>query len=1396
MTNDDRLREYLKRVVVDLHDARLRLREVEERRLEPVAIVGMGCRYPGGVRSPEELWELVSSGADAIGTFPTDRGWDRENVYDPDPGTPGASYTDRGGFLYDAAEFDAGFFGIGPGEALTMDPQQRLLLEVAWEAIENAGVDPTSLRESQTGVFVGFAIQDYAMWLMSPSLSEELAVYAAMGSDTSVLAGRIAYVLGLGGPAMTVTTACSSSLVALHLACNSLRAGECTMALAGGVTVLCTPTVFVSMSRQGGLASDGRCKSFADSADGTVFSEGAGVVALERLSDARRLGHEVLAIIRGSAVNQDGASNGLTAPNGRAQERVIKRALSVSGLTPGQIDVVEAHGTGTVLGDPIEAEALVASYGRGRSSERPLWLGSVKSNIGHTLGAAGVAGVIKMVMALRHESLPKTLHVDEPTGKVDWTLGAVSLLTDAEPWPRGGEPRRSAVSSFGASGTNAHMIVEEAPGGLDVSRSSSPGRPIASAATDADGGGRQSADAPERVEAAAHLSGLGSDDNLEKCPLGLAGDGAAPLMLSARTANALSDQAARLQTWMASRAELEPLDVAFSLSTTRSALEHRAIVAGGDRAEMLSGLHALARDEPASTVIEGVAVGHERRVVFVFPGQGSQWDGMAIDLLDRSPVFAKWMRACGDALAPHVDWVLEDVLRQAPNAPTFERIDVVQPVLFAVMVSLAELWRACGVHPAAVVGHSQGEIAAAYVAGGLSLQDAARVVTLRSRTLVAMVGRGAAVSVAAPAAQVEGLIEQWRGRVSIGGVNGPSSVTVVGDSTELAELLAQCAAAGVRAREVPATVASHSPQVEAFRKELLEASSGIVPRGGDTQFYSVVTGELLDTAGLDAEYWYRNTREPVQFERAINRLLKNGLRTFVEISPHPVLSLAITETIDQCPTDGRAHCVLGSLRRGDGGARRFLSSLGGAWAHGVDVDWSEVFADSGAAKVALPTYAFQRKPYWLAASFNDTTNINIVAGHHDSLSDGVEHGAQVEVGTLLRRLSSGQGEDRGELILRAVQEQIAAVLGDISPDSIDPGVSLLEIGFNSTTAVELRSRMGRMTDLRIPMSVMFDRPTPEALSAYIDSRLTDLPHGDRAGLDATDMESSQPLPEEDASPEVLVSMLMQAHSRGEVDQFMGILTAASKFRSAFSTASACDIDPEWVTLAKGPAPTDLICVPTALAPSSPYQYVSFAKAFRGSRTVSALSLPGYAQGEDLPDSIEAAVEALALTTEKRCGAPFVLLGHSSGGWLAHALAGRLEREGKFGPVAVVLLDSYPIADGVSGVMLDALGDALVGDMLGFLNDCRLTAMGAYVRLLSAWRPAEIAVPTLCVKASESLRGAAEEIESEQRWEPGGEVLEAPGDHLTMMDEHAGTTAGVIGEWLSTTCDERGVMDAC
>jgi acyl transferase domain-containing protein/acyl carrier protein len=896
---------------------------------EPIAIVGMSCRYPGGVRSAEQLWELVAAGRDVVAGFPTDRGWDLKNLYDPDPDRPGTSYTHNGGFLYDADEFDAEFFGISPREALAMDPQQRLLLETSWEAFEEASIDPASLRGSQIGVFVGVMTQDYGPRLHDAR--EGVEGYSLTGNTGSVVSGRVSYAYGLEGPAITVDTACSSSLVALHLACQALQRGECTLALTGGVAVMANPGIFVEFSRQRGLAPDGRCKSFAAAADGTGWSEGVGVVLVERLSDARRLGHPVLAVVRGSAVNQDGASNGLTAPSGPSQQRVIAQALANARLSAADVDVVEAHGTGTKLGDPIEAQALLATYGQDR--QRPLWLGSIKSNIGHTQAAAGIAGLIKMVMAIRHGVLPKTLHVDQPSSEIDWTAGSVSLLTQEVPWPRNGEPRRVGVSSFGISGTNAHVILEEAPpeSGLVMT----------------EGG----VVAP--LEEVAPMMDVGP------------GDGAVPWVISAKSERALRAQAEQLSGFVGARPELGLTDVGFSL-TSRSTFEHRMALTGTGRQEMLERLDGFSRGEPMAGVVSGVGAS-TGKVAFVFSGQGSQWDGMAVELLNSSPVFAEQMRECALALSGYVEWSLEGVLRGDRGEPGLDRVDVVQPLLFAVMVSLAGLWGACGVRPDVVVGHSQGEIAAAYVAGGLSLDDAARVVALRSQALVSLAGQGGMVSVALPVEEVRTRIKPWGERIEIAAVNGPSAVVVSGDLGTLEEWLAGCESDGVRARMIQVDYAAHTVQVEVVRQQLLDGCSAITPRSSDVPFFSSVTSELLDTAELDAAYWYHNLRETVQFERVTRALLGQGHEAFIELSPHPVLTMAVQETVADAVSQPGDVVVTGSLRRDQGGLQRFFSSLGEAWVHGVQVDWAGALRGPRVKRVALPTYAFQRERYWLEA---------------------------------------------------------------------------------------------------------------------------------------------------------------------------------------------------------------------------------------------------------------------------------------------------------------------------------------------------------------------------------------------------------------------------------------------
>ncbi|MFF1339130.1 SDR family NAD(P)-dependent oxidoreductase [Streptomyces sp. NPDC058290] len=974
---------------------------------EPIAIVGMACRLPGGVAGPEDLWKMVSEGRDAVSGFPEDRGWDLEGLFDPDPERAGTSYTDQGGFLHEAGLFDAGFFGISPREALAMDPQQRLLLEASWEALERAGIDPVSLKGSDVGVFSGVFGQGY----VAPGASvvtPELEGFAGTGGSTSVASGRVSYVLGFEGPAVSVDTACSSSLVAMHLAAQALRQGECSMALAGGATVLASPGVFAEFSRQRGLAADGRCKAFADAADGTGWAEGVGVVVLERLSVARERGHRVLAVLRGSAVNQDGASNGLTAPNGPSQQRVIRGALASAGLVSADVDMVEGHGTGTALGDPIEAQALLATYGQGRDAEQPLWLGSLKSNIGHAQAAAGVAGVIKMVEALRHGVMPPTLHVDAPTTEVDWSAGAVELLTEAREWPRSGRPRRAGVSAFGVSGTNAHLILEEAP-----------------------------------QEEAEHDSG-------EALPAG-----AVPLVVSARTPGALSAQAERLAAFVEGADGVSLAEVAGALVSGRAVLGERAVVVAESAEEALAGLQALARGEDAAGVVSGSAgAGAPGKVVWVFPGQGSQWAGMGRELLDSSPVFAERIAECAAALEPWIDWSLTEVLRGETEPELMERVDVLQPASFAVMIGLAAVWSSVGVEPDAVLGHSQGEIAAACVAGALSLEDAARVVALRSQAIAKdLAGRGGMASVALSADEALVRIEPWADRVEVAAVNGPSSVVIAGDAEALDEALEALSGAGVRVRRVAVDYASHTRHVEDIREALAEALAEVSALAPTVPFYSTVTGTWVEDADvLDGAYWYRNLRGQVGFGPAVADLLTQGHGVFVEVSAHPVLVQPITEAVDS--SDTTAHVlVTGSLRREDGGLRRLFASLAELFVRGVAVDWSGVLpAGAGSAHVDLPTYAFEHRHYWLeavggatdAASLGQTTADHPLLGavvrlpqsdglvftsrlslkSHAWLADHAVSGVVIVPGTGLVELAVRAGDEAGcgvleELVIEA-----------------------------------------------------------------------------------------------------------------------------------------------------------------------------------------------------------------------------------------------------------------------------------------------------------------------------------------------------------------------------------------
>jgi acyl transferase domain-containing protein/NADPH:quinone reductase-like Zn-dependent oxidoreductase/NADP-dependent 3-hydroxy acid dehydrogenase YdfG/acyl carrier protein len=918
-TDSEQIAEALRESLKTSERLRLENERLLARQSEPIAIIGMSCRYPGGAHTPRELWRLVADRDDAVSGLPSDRGWgDLDDLFHPDPDHPRTTYVREGGFVQDADEFDAQFFSIGPREALAMDPQQRLLLEGAWEAIESAGIEPESLRGSRTGVFAGIAATNYGLYLDVPV---ELEGHLLTGTTTSVASGRIAYTFGFEGPTMSIDTACSSSLVSLHLACQSLRQEECSLALAGGATVLASPDLLISFSRQRVLAPDGRCKAFAASADGVGWAEGAGQLVLERLSDARRNGHRPLALIRGSATNQDGASNGLSAPNGPSQERVIRDALANAGVSPGEVDAVEAHGTGTVLGDPIEAQALLATYGQERRNG-PLYLGSIKSNFGHTVAAAGVGGVIKMVMAMREGLLPGTLHVDRPTPQVDWSGGEVELLTEARPWPSGGHPRRAGVSAFGISGTNAHLIVEEAPADP----------------------------APEVAEV--------SGDEVAAAPATL------PFLVSAKSEEALQAQAQRLHSHLQEDPGLSPLDLSLSLATTRTHFEHRAVVLGTDRKALLQGLDRLRAGGLGGSIVRGEAVAG--KTAFLFSGQGAQRPGMGRELYSTFPAFAAALDAACAELDPHLGRPLKEIMfaaEETPEAALLDATEFAQPALFALEVGLFHLIDSLGIEADLLIGHSIGEIAAAHVAGVLSLAGAATLVAARGRLMGALPEGGAMLAVEASEEELAATLRDLGGEVTIAAVNGPLASVASGDAEAIGRLEEVWRGRDRKTTRLRVSHAFHSPLMEPMLEEFREVARSLDFAPPRVPIVSNISGLQVSEELIDPEYWVRQVRATVRFADGVAELEREGVTRFLELGPDAVLAAMVHQSL----SDGGPGLALAvpAIRARRPEAETLVAFLATAHSRGVEVDWGAFFDGRGGRPVELPTYAFQRQRYWL-----------------------------------------------------------------------------------------------------------------------------------------------------------------------------------------------------------------------------------------------------------------------------------------------------------------------------------------------------------------------------------------------------------------------------------------------
>lgn len=1288
---------------------------------EPVAVIGVGCRFPGDIDGPERLWDFLTEKKCAITAYP-DRGF-----------TNAGTFAESGGFLKDVAGFDNRFFDIPPDEALRMDPQQRLLLEVSWEALEHAGIIPESLRLSRTGVFVGVSSTDYVR-LVSASAQQKSTIWDNTGGSSSIIANRILYFLDIQGPSIVIDTACSSSLVAVHLACRSLSTWDCDIALVGGTNVLISPEPWGGFREAGILSQTGCCHAFDKSADGMVRGEGCGVIVLQRLSDARLEGRRILAILTGSAVNQDGKSNGIMAPNPSAQIGVLENACKSARVDPLEIGYVEAHGTGTSLGDRIEAHALGMVFGRKRPGSGPLMIGSIKPNIGHLEGAAGIAGLIKAVLMVERGSLLPSGGFTEPNPAIPFTELGLRVVDELQEWPVvAGRPRRAGVSSFGFGGTNAHVIVEEA-------------------------------------------GSVGADTVSGRADVGGSGGGVVAWVISGKTASALAAQAGRLGRYVRARPALDVVDVGYSLVSTRSVFDHRAVVVGQTRDELLAGLAGVVAGRPEAGVVCGVGK-PAGKTAFVFAGQGSQWLGMGSELYAAYPVFAEALDAVVDELDRHLRYPLRDVI-WGHDQDLLNTTEFAQPALFAVEVALYRLLMSWGVRPGLVLGHSVGELAAAHVAGALCLPDAAMLVAARGRLMQALPAGGAMFAVQAREDEVAPMLGH---DVSIAAVNGPASVVISGAHDAVSAIADRLRGQGRRVHRLAVSHAFHSALMEPMIAEFTAVAAELSVGLPTIPVISNVTGQLVADDFASADYWARHIRAVVRFGDSVRSAHCAGASRFIEVGPGG----GLTSLIEASLADAQIVSVP-TLRKDRPEPVSVMTAAAQGFVSGMGLDWASVFSGYRPKRVELPTYAFQHQKFWLAPapSVSDPT-----AAGQIGASDG---GAELLASSgFAARLAGRSADEQLAAAIEVVCEHAAAVLGRDGAAGLDAGQAFADSGFNSLSAVELRNRLTAVTAVTLPATAIFDHPTPTELAQYLITQIDG--HGSSAAAAANPAERI----------DALTDLFLQACDAGRDADGWKMVALASNTRERMSSPVRNNVSKNVALLADGISDVVVICIPTLTVLSDQREYRDIANAMTGRHSVYSLTLPGFDSSDALPQNADMIVETVSNAIIDVVGGScrFVLSGYSSGGVLAYALCSHLSVKHQRNPLGVALIDTYLPSQIANPSMNEGFspndtGKGLsrevirVARMLNRLTATRLTAAATYAAIFQAWEPGRSMAPVLNIVAKDRI-ATVENLREERinRWrtaaaEAAYSVAEVPGDHFGMMSTSSEAIATEIHDWIS------------